>query len=84
MGYLFGSPHNKDYSIFGSILGSPYLGQLPYRVVTWGLGLQNPPLILGILMSMNSTCFSKFGALRELFRVWGFQFRYDPGTKPAR
>ena len=22
--------HNKGYSIFGSILGSPYLGKLPY------------------------------------------------------
>ena len=22
-GYLFGGPHNKDYSVFGSILGVP-------------------------------------------------------------
>ena len=29
-GYLFGGPHNKDYSILGSILGSPYFGKLPY------------------------------------------------------
>ena len=29
-GYLFGSPNNKDYSISGSILGSPYFGKLPY------------------------------------------------------
>ena len=28
-GYLLGGPHNKDYSILGSILGSPYLGKLP-------------------------------------------------------
>ena len=28
-GYLFGGPHNKDYSILGSILGSPYFGKLP-------------------------------------------------------
>ena len=28
-GYLFGDPHNKDYSILGSILGSPiYLNSL--------------------------------------------------------
>ena len=27
-GYLFGVPNNKDYSILGSILGSPYLGKL--------------------------------------------------------
>ena len=26
---LFGGLHNKDYSILGSILGSPYLGKLP-------------------------------------------------------
>ena len=29
-GYLFGGPNNKDYSILGSILGSPYFGKLPY------------------------------------------------------
>ena len=27
--YLFGRPYNKDYSIFGSILGSPHFGKLP-------------------------------------------------------
>ena len=34
-GYLFGGPNNKDYSILGSILGSPYFGKLPY----WGFEL---------------------------------------------
>ena len=29
-GYLFGGPHNEDYSILGSILGSPYFGKLPH------------------------------------------------------
>ena len=29
LGYLFGCPNDKDYSIFGSILVSPYLGKLP-------------------------------------------------------
>ena len=29
-GYHFRGPHNKDYSILGSILGSPYIGKLPY------------------------------------------------------
>ena len=29
-GYHFGGSFNKDYSILGSILGSPYLGKLPY------------------------------------------------------
>ena len=29
-GNLFGGPHNKDYSILGSILGSPHFGKLPF------------------------------------------------------
>ena len=29
MGTFFGGPHNKDYSIVGSKLGSPYLGKPP-------------------------------------------------------
>ena len=28
LGYLFGCPHDKDYRIVGSIVGSPYLGKL--------------------------------------------------------
>ena len=31
-GCLFGASYNKDYSIWGSILGSPYFGKLPYGV----------------------------------------------------
>ena len=34
-GTLFGGPHNKDYSILGSILGSPYFGKLPYGCFTF-------------------------------------------------
>ena len=29
LGVLFGGPNNKDYSILGSILGSPHFGKLP-------------------------------------------------------
>ena len=29
--YPLGGPHNKDYSILGSILGSPHFGKLPHR-----------------------------------------------------
>ena len=32
-GTFFGGPHNKDYSILGSILGSPLLGKLPYNPI---------------------------------------------------
>ena len=28
--YFFKGPRNKDYSIWGSILGSPYFGKVPY------------------------------------------------------
>ena len=34
LGVPFGGPHNKDYSILGSILGSPHFGKLPYRDLT--------------------------------------------------
>ena len=30
-GYHFRGPHNKDYSILGSILGSPHFGKLPFH-----------------------------------------------------
>ena len=30
LGYHFGGPHNKDYSILESMLGSPYVGKIPY------------------------------------------------------
>ena len=32
-GYLIGGPHSKDYSILGSIFGSPYFGKLAYNAV---------------------------------------------------
>ena len=41
-GYHLGDPHNKDYNILGSTLGSPYFGKLPY-----GVCLSYGPPILG-------------------------------------
>ena len=35
--YPFGDPHNKDFSIVGSILGSPYSGKLPYGAAYWAI-----------------------------------------------
>ena len=32
-GTIFRGPYNKDYSILGSILGSPDFGKLPYFYV---------------------------------------------------
>ena len=32
LGVPFGGPYNKDYSIWGSLLGSPYFGQLLFGV----------------------------------------------------
>ena len=34
LGYFFSGPNNKDYSILGSILGSPYFGKLPYKLTS--------------------------------------------------
>ena len=31
LGLLLGGPFNKDHSILGSTLGSPYFGKLPIR-----------------------------------------------------
>ena len=31
-GTILGGPHNKDYDILGSTLGSPYFGKLPFMV----------------------------------------------------
>ena len=31
-GTLFAGPRNEDYSIFGPICGSPYLGKLPHSI----------------------------------------------------
>ena len=36
-GYLFGGPHNKDYSILGSILGPLILGNYHIELVTFQL-----------------------------------------------
>ena len=37
-GYFFWSPYTKDYSIWGSILGSPYFAKLPYNpYITYSL-----------------------------------------------
>ena len=55
--YLFGGPNNKDPSILESLLGSPYFGKLPFRVLghcawvlclvpAWGESLQMTRRIL--------------------------------------
>ena len=41
--YPIGGPYNKDYSIWGSILGFPYFGKLPY----WDNGKENGNYCLG-------------------------------------
>ena len=35
MGTIFGGPNNEDYSVLGSILGSPYSGKVPFKVLIW-------------------------------------------------
>ena len=43
-GYHFGGPNNKDcnHNIFGSTLGSPCFGKLPYRYYSGGLERDDP------------------------------------------
>ena len=47
-GTLFWGPYNKDYSICGSILGSPHFGKLPYRpqdIVSLGTPEKGPQFV---------------------------------------
>ena len=46
LGVPFLGPQNKDYSILGSMLGSPYLGKLPYGLRSGALS--RCPWILGL------------------------------------
>ena len=46
-GYLFRDPHDKDFSILGSILGSPYLGKLPYLLL-WQKGSRKRRFLLTV------------------------------------
>ena len=41
-GTFYGGPYSKDYSILGSILGSPCLGKLPFKISYYN---QETPLI---------------------------------------
>ena len=60
-GTFSGGPYNKDYSILGSILGSPYLGKLPYIVVRLASGQ--------ILLLWTKPIFYKhFGMCLDLFK----------------
>ena len=63
-GYHFGGPqnHNEDYSVLGSIVGSPHSGKLPYRdsgtcrlAVEEGLGLK------GLGLTLPGTSVRSFG-----------------------
>ena len=42
-GYHFGGPYSKDYSVWGSILGSPYLGKSPYLTPLEALEAERSP-----------------------------------------
>ena len=46
LGDLFGDPYNKDYSILGSILGSPYFGKLPNVGYLSDVGLYKARIII--------------------------------------
>ena len=42
LGVPFGGPHNEEYSILGSMLGSLYFGKLPFVFVASRLRLCGP------------------------------------------
>ena len=42
-GYPFEGPNNEDYSILGSILGSPYFGKLPRSLLIGGRSVVGAP-----------------------------------------
>ena len=46
-GYPIGGPYNKDSSILGTIMGSSYLGKLPYCIFRpmWGSILGSPNIM---------------------------------------
>ena len=44
LGYHFGGPHKKDYSILGSILGYPNFGKLPFKGLGFRYAYQEVPM----------------------------------------
>ena len=66
-GYHFRGPNNKDYSILGPILGSPYFGKLPYEPLSKLLvsPLITPivlPYIIPYIASLRSLDNGSYGA----------------------
>ena len=60
----FVGPHNKDYSIWGFILGFPYLGKVPFCLLTGGY--PKAPCIEIIPTLGPQKSINVFGSLREL------------------
>ena len=60
-GTFLGNPQNKDDSIFGSILRSPYFGKLPYGIL--GLGTADARPKPHVLLRPDSTRASGFWLL---------------------
>ena len=49
-GYLLGGPHNKDYSMLGSTLGSPCFGKLPHTLAWFNISYMLCTLARGALI----------------------------------
>ena len=72
LGYPFGGPHIKDYSMLGSTLGSPYFGKLPCITLQCYLPQQLPELAAGtqhLALCKVATKGGGFLKLRVFF--WG-------------
>ena len=70
MGTILGGPNHKDYNALGSVLGSPYLGKLPFLVSKsqiWGfLQIQSYGAVLGRCLSFH-ICPRVHAELKSLF-----------------
>ena len=60
LGYLFGGPYNKDYSILGSILGYPNFGKLPYIYISLSLSLSL------FTQALGAQCFTQMTGFTDL------------------
>ena len=63
VGTLLGGPFNKDYSILGSILGSPYFGKLPFCLLH---NIRNPGAALINIGRGNDEAHADFQICRTL------------------
>ena len=71
MGTLLGGPHNKDYSICGSILGSPHFGNLPFDLYNCIVCFCFSEKVIISHLALEENVFNSLG-----FEVWTVPFTF--------